>query len=120
MRCPQCKTELTARPAQCPRCKADLSLLADLIGQVESLRARATQAKSAGQIGPAIEAYLQMLEIDPTDAEAKEAVGQSVRAIRTVLKLEPHWLTGISWLLAMVIATSVLLGYYAALVLTRR
>ena len=88
MHCPQCKIELTGRPSQCPRCRTDLSLLADLMSEVEILRTKAHDAKSSGKIGPAIEAYLQMLEIDPTDAEAREAVGESVRAIRTVLKLE--------------------------------
>ena len=116
MRCPQCKTDLEGQPAQCPRCKADLSILADTLSRVEQLRARAEESRRAGAMGAAVEAYLEMLELDPTDAEAQAAVGQTLRAMRTVLRLEakPHSMLAWWIITGLVAATAFFLGHFLA------
>jgi hypothetical protein len=79
--CPLCKKDVEAPARACPRCKADLSLLADLQADVEKLLARAETHRKAGQLAPAVDAYLAVLDVDPTNAEALAALGPVLRGI---------------------------------------
>jgi hypothetical protein len=79
--CPLCKKVVETPARTCPRCQADLSLLADLMTDVQKLLARAEAHRKAGELAPAVEAYLGVLEVDPTNADARAAVGPVLRGI---------------------------------------
>jgi TPR repeat len=85
--CPLCKKVVDTPARTCPRCQADLSLLADLVTDVQRLLARAETHRKGGELAPAVEAYLAVLEIDPTNADARAALGPVVRGIRTVQRV---------------------------------
>ena len=81
--CPMCRREVASGTTTCPACRTDLSLLTGLVGDVQSLLARADQLRQDGQLAPAVQAYLEVLDLDPCNAEAKAALGPVLRAIRT-------------------------------------
>src|SRR5437763_11642979 len=81
--CPLCKNDLPDAPRTCPRCQADLSLLTDLVNDVRALLDRAEAHRKAGEIVPAVQTYLAVLDVDPTNAEARAAVGPVLLAVRT-------------------------------------
>jgi|SRR5438094_6284852 len=85
--CPLCKKEVEAPARACPRCKADLSLLADLVADVQKLLARAETHRKAGELAPAVDAYLAVLDVDPTNADARAALGPVLRGIHTARRL---------------------------------
>jgi predicted TPR repeat methyltransferase len=87
--CPLCKKELPTPERTCPRCQADLSLLADLKTDVRRLLDRADAHRKAGEIAPAVQAYLAALDVDPTNAEARAAVGPVLLAVRTAARIGP-------------------------------
>jgi hypothetical protein len=79
--CPLCKTTLPAPTPRCPRCQTDLSLLADFVTDLKTLLDKADAHRRAGEIAPAVQTYLDVLEVDPTNAEAREALGPVLRAV---------------------------------------
>ena len=82
--CPLCKTGLPAPVPRCPRCQTDLTLLADFVTDLKTLLDQADAHRRAGEIAPAVQAYLAVLEVDPANATAREALGPIIRAMRTV------------------------------------
>jgi hypothetical protein len=80
--CPLCKKDLTEPVRACPQCRADLSLLADLMTDVRKLLDRADSLRKAGELAPAVQAYFDVLDADPTNAEARAAVGPVLRSLR--------------------------------------
>lgn len=80
--CPMCKKTLADATRHCPRCSTDLSLLVDYASSQESGVARAEQLTRAGQLGEAVWAYLEVLEVDPENAEARRQIGRIATAVR--------------------------------------
>jgi len=80
--CPLCKKKLPEARRECPTCKADLALLADYHVDMDDSCARAHARTKAGELGEAIWAYLEVLEVDPDHPEARQQVGRVVRAVR--------------------------------------
>ncbi len=117
--CPLCKKKLNGLEARCPTCQADLSLI---VGYVEDLAVGLAQAQAltrAGRLADAVFAYLQVLDIDPENAEARRQVGRVVTAVRHFdsqprprIRREEGWSSTI-WLLIVLAAT--LLGCAAGM-----
>ena len=117
--CPLCKKKLNALERECPGCRADLTLI---VGYVENLAvsiARAEAMTRAGRLGDAVFAYLDVLDADPENAEAKRQVSRVVSAVRNFdSRPRPRpgtsegWTTTI-WLLIVLAAT--LLGFAAGM-----
>ena len=80
--CPLCKKQLADPVPQCPRCQADLSLLADVMKNVQTLLDQAGNHAKAGELGAAVKAYLEVLDVDPANQTARAALGDVVTAIR--------------------------------------
>jgi hypothetical protein len=81
-RCPQCNKNLVEITPRCPSCQADLSLLVDYVGNLQSGLNRAEDLTRAGELGKAMWAYLEVLEVDPDNPAARRQVGQVATAVR--------------------------------------
>src|SRR6185295_10881949 len=95
--CPQCTKPLAELTRQCPSCRADLELLVDYVNGLQSSLERAQQLTRAGELGAAVWAYLEVLEVDPDNAAAKRQVGQVATAVRQFDKTAPgrRWAQGL-------------------------
>jgi hypothetical protein len=80
--CPQCKKKLAGLPRRCQTCQTDLSLLADYAEHLRGGLERAEALTRAGELGQAVLAYLEVLEVDPDNATARRQVGQVAAAVR--------------------------------------
>jgi hypothetical protein len=80
--CPMCKKRLRGLERQCLSCKADVSLLVDYVDNLQEGLSRAEGLTRAGELGEAVWAYLQVLEVDPDNATARRQVGKVVTAVR--------------------------------------
>jgi hypothetical protein len=79
---PSCKKPLPALTRVCSFCQTDLSLLVDYVGDLRSALDRAAELTRAGELGPAVTAYLEVLEVDPDNPTARQQVGQVAAAVR--------------------------------------
>jgi hypothetical protein len=61
---------------------ADLDLLVDYVSHLEGGLQRADHLTRAGELAQAVWAYLEVLEVDPDNATARQKVGQVVAAVR--------------------------------------
>lgn len=95
--CPMCKKTVPGLDRQCPTCRTDLSLLVDYVGHLQDGLAQAEAVTRAGELGDAVWAYLQVLEVDPDNATARHKVGQVVAAVRHFDRAVPgrRWLRGL-------------------------
>jgi hypothetical protein len=80
--CPQCNKPLRELVRNCPSCKADLDLLVDYVSHLQGGLERAEELTKAGELGRAVWAYLEILEVDPDNAAAKKQVAQVAAAVR--------------------------------------
>jgi hypothetical protein len=80
--CPMCKKAAPETSRECPSCRTDLSLLTDFVDNVRIGLQRAAAHVRNGRLAPAVWAYLEILEIDPENAVAREQVGQVATAVR--------------------------------------
>jgi hypothetical protein len=80
--CPMCKKEVVESARACPRCRTDLSILTTYLGELQTGIQRAESLTKAGELGDAVFAYLEVLEVDPDNAEARRQVGRVVSAVR--------------------------------------
>jgi hypothetical protein len=80
--CPMCKKELAEWSSECPRCRADLSILVDYVGHLQDGLARADELTRQGELGEAVWAYLEVLEVDPDNAQARRQVSKVATAVR--------------------------------------
>ncbi len=80
--CPQCMKPLCELGRRCPSCQADLDLLVDYVRHLNGGLEKAENLTRAGELGQAVWAYLEILEVDPDNAPAKKQVGQVVTAVR--------------------------------------
>lgn len=92
--CPMCKKQVADGTRVCPRCQTDLALLVDYHGHIQEGVARAEDLTRAGRLGEAVWAYLEVLEVDPENAAARQQVGQVATAVRQFDRAAPErrWL----------------------------
>lgn len=81
-KCPMCSKELVHLSRRCPTCKADLDLLVDYTSYLQGGIERAENLTRGGDLGEAIWAYLEVLQIDPDNPEARKQVGKVTTAVR--------------------------------------
>jgi len=95
--CPQCNKPLAEVTRQCPTCRADLDLLVEYVSGLAGSLYRAEQLTRGGELGPAMWAYLEVLEVDPDNPEAKRQVGQVATAVRQFDRTAPgrRWAQGL-------------------------
>jgi hypothetical protein len=94
--CPQCNKPLVSLSRQCPSCRADLDLLVEYVNGLQSSLYRAEQLTRTGELGQAMWAYLEVLEVDPDNVAARQQVGQITTAVRQFDRTAPgrRWLNG--------------------------
>ena len=80
--CPQCTKPLREIVRRCPSCQADLDLLVDYVSHLQGGLERAENLVKAGELGQAIWAYLEVLEVDPDNPQARKQIGLVVTAVR--------------------------------------
>ncbi|MSQ95178.1 MAG: hypothetical protein EXR98_11570 [Gemmataceae bacterium] len=80
--CPQCTKPLREITRRCPSCQADLDLLVDYVSHLQGGLERAENLVKAGDLGQAIWAYLEVLEVDPDNPQARKQIAQVVTAVR--------------------------------------
>lgn len=82
--CPMCKKKLTTATSlkECPSCRCDVSLLVDYVQHLREGLVQAEAFTRAGELGEAVWAYLEVLELDPDNAAARRQVGKVVTAVR--------------------------------------
>jgi hypothetical protein len=93
--CPMCKKRLRGLEKECLNCKADVSLLVHYVENLREGLARAEACTRAGDLGEAVWAYLEVLEVDPDNATARRQVGKVATAVRQFDDTAPgrRWLT---------------------------
>jgi hypothetical protein len=84
-----CKKALPGLEPRCRSCQADVSLLVDYVKGLDGGLARAAALARAGELGEAVWAYLEVLEVDPENAEARRQVGQVAAAVRQFDRAAP-------------------------------
>src|SRR5580693_6553631 len=125
--CPQCNKPLTELTRQCPTCRADLDLLVEYVSGLTGSLYRAEHLTRGGELGPAMWAYLEVLEVDPDNPEAKRQVGQVATAVRQFDRTAPgrRWAQGLpptpdgdetpllTWLRRAAIVVAILVAFVA-------
>ncbi len=94
LNCPMCKKRLRGLERECSTCRTDVSLLVDYVQNLQEGLVRADALTKAGELGEAVWAYLEVLEVDPDNATARRMVGQVVTAVRQFDRAAPgrRWL----------------------------
>ncbi len=87
--CPMCKKALPGLEPRCRSCQADVSLLVEYVKGLDGGLARAEALARAGELGEAVWAYLEVLEVDPENATARRQVGQVAAAVRQFDRAAP-------------------------------
>jgi hypothetical protein len=120
--CPQCTKPLRDFTRRCPSCQADLDLLVDYVSHLQGGLERAENLVKAGELGQAIWAYLEVLEVDPDNPQARKQIGLIVTAVRQFDTIMPgrRWANGLPpilpkashpwWHWALVAGVAVLVG----------
>ena len=95
--CPQCTKPLNDIARRCPSCQADLELLVDYVSHLQGGLQRAENLTKAGELGMAIWAYLEILEVDPDNPQARKQISQVVTAVRQFDSVIPgrRWANGL-------------------------
>ena len=122
--CPQCSKPLVELTRQCPSCRADLDLLVDYVNGLKGSIEKAEQLTRGGQLGQAVWAYLEVLEVDPDNATARGQVGQIATAVRQFDLSTParRWAQGLppqddsgkrlaTWVQALILTLAVVLAF---------
>jgi hypothetical protein len=96
-KCPQCTKPLREFTRRCPSCQADLDLLVDYVSHLQGGLERAENLVKAGDLGQAIWAYLEVLEVDPDNPTARRQISQVVTAVRQFDTVMPgrRWANGL-------------------------
>ncbi len=81
-KCPMCSKKLEGYVRRCPSCKAELDLLVDYVSYLQGGLVRADGLTRSGELGQAVWAYLEILEVDPENPEARRQVGSVATAVR--------------------------------------
>jgi hypothetical protein len=95
--CPQCSKNLIELTPRCPTCQADLGLLIDYVSHLHGGLERADNLTRAGELGQAVWAYLEVLEVDPDNPAARRQVSQVATAVRQFDMTAPgrRWAQGL-------------------------
>jgi len=95
--CPQCNKPLAELTRQCPTCRADLDLLVHYVNGLHGSLERAEQLTRAGELGQAMWAYLEVLEVDPDNPTARRQIGQITTVVRLFDRIVPgrRWANGL-------------------------
>jgi hypothetical protein len=95
--CPQCSKPLREFSRRCPSCQADLDLLVDFASSLTRGLERAETFTREGELGKAFWAYLEVLEADPDNVQARRQIGQVVTAVRQFDRVAPgrRWVSGL-------------------------
>jgi hypothetical protein len=80
--CPMCKKGVREDNRECPTCRTDLGLLVDYLSDLDGTLDKADDLTRRGELGQAVWAYLEVLEVDPDNPEAKRQIGQVATAVR--------------------------------------
>jgi hypothetical protein len=128
LQCPQCTKPLRELVRRCPSCQADLDLLVDYVNQLQGGVERAESMVRAGELGQAVWAYLDVLEVDPDNGPARRQVSQVVAAVRQFDHFVPgrRWANNLPplpparqgvplWLRWILIGTAIVLAFTAGL-----
>ena len=128
LQCPQCTKPLRELVRRCPTCQADLDLLVDYVSHLQGGLDRAENLVRAGELGPAVWAYLEVLEVDPDNATARRQVSQVATAVRQFDFNTPgrRWANNLpplpprkpgwpAWLRWSLVATSIILAFTVGL-----
>ncbi|MFN4258975.1 MAG: tetratricopeptide repeat protein [Gemmataceae bacterium] len=91
---PTCRRHLPRLDRQCPHCRTDLSLLVSYVEDLQGSLEQAEELTRAGRLAEAVWTYLEVLEVDPDNATARQQVGQVVAAVRHFDRVAPgrQWL----------------------------
>jgi hypothetical protein len=84
-----CKKGVREELRECPTCRTDLGLLVDYLSDLDGSLDKAQEYTRAGELGKAVWAYLEVLEVDPDNPEAKRQVAQVVTAVRQFDEVMP-------------------------------
>ena len=87
--CPMCKKGVRDDHRECPTCRTDLGLLVDYLADLDGTLEKADDCTRRGELGQAVWAYLQVLEVDPDNPEAKRQIAQVVTAVRQFDEVMP-------------------------------
>jgi len=92
--CPMCKKKLRGVEKVCGNCRTDVSLLVDYVQHLQEGLDQAQAYTQRGELGEAVWAYLDVLEIDPDNGTARKQVGKVVTAVRQFDQTAPgrRWL----------------------------
>jgi hypothetical protein len=77
-----CKKTVAEQVRECPRCRADLSILVDYVGDLQDGLSRAEELTRKGELGEAVWAYLEVLDVDPDNETARRQVRRVAGAVR--------------------------------------
>ncbi|MFO0809217.1 MAG: hypothetical protein U0746_11370 [Gemmataceae bacterium] len=79
--CPLCQKVIDPPAATCPRCRADLVLLVDHANAVRSGLEGTETHEKARDVAADLQAYLEVLAVDPTNVEANAALAPVAAAL---------------------------------------
>ena len=128
--CPQCTKPLREFTRRCPTCQADLDLLVDYVSHLQGGLDRAEGLTKAGELGQAIWAYLEVLEVDPDNPQARKQIGQVVTAVRQFDNVMPgrRWSNNLPplappadrpWWHWAIVASAILLAFAAGFLIAK-
>src|SRR6516162_7620657 len=109
--CPLCKTEVPDQAPRCPRCQTDLSLLANFVTDLKTLLETADAHRRAGELAAAVETYLDVLDVDPANAEARAALGPVLRGIRAAERIDRPRERGLSAFQFVLLIATLLIAF---------
>jgi hypothetical protein len=82
LKCPMCEKNVPEHEKTCGKCGTDVSLL---VNYIDDLREGLDQARALtrrGELADAVWKYLEVLEVDPDNTEARRQVGRVATAVR--------------------------------------
>jgi hypothetical protein len=123
--CPQCNRNLAELTPRCPTCQADLGLLVDYVSHLQGGLQRAENLTRAGELGQAMWAYLEVLEVDPDNPAARRQVAQVASAVRQFdqtapgrrwlqrIRRKPFWHRENAWRVPWIVAAALIIIAFA-------
>ena len=112
--CPWCKKRLTELARECPSCHADLSLLYDYVAGLSLGVLHAERMTREGRLAEAVWAYLDLLDVDPENVEARRQVGRVAAAVRHFDRRPRRRASGEEWgkgIWLVIVLAALLLGF---------
>ena len=82
LKCPMCEKNVPEQEKTCGKCGTDVSLLVHYIHDLQDGLEQAKALTRRGELGDAVWKYLEVLEVDPDNTEARRQVGRVATAVR--------------------------------------